>query len=280
MPDEVLRDPALESRARVLSQELRCVVCQNQSIDDSNAPLAHDLRVLLRDRLVSGDSDQQALDFIVARYGNFVLLKPPMQLNTLLLWIGPLLILLVAGIGFGRYVGRSGDGTRTAEAPSPLSDKERERIETHFKRTEFGMTLWFVLTVMIAIAAVLVSSPFIRRLERARLASAGELAVYRDQLKEIENEAAQGLIDNAQAESASIEIKRRMLAADRAERSVECSPQPARAEICDHGRHRNRDLRLHRPLRDCWKSRTCRRPRATGGARTLGCPASRRHRRT
>ncbi len=69
MPDEVLQDPALESRARVLSQELRCVVCQNQSIDDSNAPLAHDLRVLLRDRLTSGDSDQQALDFIVARYG-------------------------------------------------------------------------------------------------------------------------------------------------------------------------------------------------------------------
>ena len=130
MPDEVLKDPALELRARVLSQELRCVVCQNQSIDDSNAPLAHDLRVLLRDRLTSGDSDRQALGFIVARYGNFVLLKPPMQLNTLLLWIGPLLILLVAGIGFGHHVGRAGDGSRTAEAPSPLSDNERERIET------------------------------------------------------------------------------------------------------------------------------------------------------
>jgi cytochrome c-type biogenesis protein CcmH len=130
MPDEVLRDPVLESRARTLSQELRCVVCQNQSIDDSNAPLAHDLRVLLRDRLVSGDSDQQALDYIVQRYGNFVLLKPPMHLNTLLLWIGPLLILLIAGIGFGRYVGRADDGSRTAEAPSPLSDKERQRIET------------------------------------------------------------------------------------------------------------------------------------------------------
>jgi cytochrome c-type biogenesis protein CcmH len=130
MPDEVLRDQALESRARALSQELRCVVCQNQSIDDSNAPLAHDLRVLLRDRLVSGDSDQQALDYIVQRYGNFVLLKPPMHLNTLLLWIGPLLILLIAGIGFARYVGRADDGSRTAAAPSPLSDQERERIET------------------------------------------------------------------------------------------------------------------------------------------------------
>jgi cytochrome c-type biogenesis protein CcmH len=130
LPDEVLQDSTLESRARALSQELRCVVCQNQSIDDSNAPLAHDLRVLLRDRLAAGDSDQQALDFIVARYGNFVLLKPPMQLNTFLLWIGPLLILLIAGIGFGRYVGRPGSGTRTAEAPFPLSDKDRERIET------------------------------------------------------------------------------------------------------------------------------------------------------
>jgi cytochrome c-type biogenesis protein CcmH len=130
MPDEVLKDPALETRARLLSQELRCVVCQNQSIDDSNAPLAHDLRVVLRDRLSSGDSDQQALDFIVARYGNFVLLNPPMQLNTLLLWIGPLLILLAAGIGFGRYVGRDGNGSRTAQAPAPLSENERERIET------------------------------------------------------------------------------------------------------------------------------------------------------
>jgi cytochrome c-type biogenesis protein CcmH len=126
-PDEMLRDPALESRARALSQELRCVVCQNQSIDDSNAPLAHDLRVLLRDRLVAGDNNQQALDFLVARYGNFVLLKPPMQLNTLLLWVGPLLILLVAGIGFGRYVGRP--GPRTVESSPPLSDKEQERIE-------------------------------------------------------------------------------------------------------------------------------------------------------
>ena len=126
-PDEVLRDPALESRARALSQELRCVVCQNQSIDDSNAPLAHDLRVLLRDRLVAGDNNQQALDFLVARYGNFVLLKPPMQLNTLLLWVGPLLILLVAGIGFGRYVGQP--GTRTVESSSPLSNKEQERIQ-------------------------------------------------------------------------------------------------------------------------------------------------------
>jgi cytochrome c-type biogenesis protein CcmH len=85
-PGEIMKDPALEARARHLSQELRCMVCQNQSIDDSDAPLAHDLRVLVRERLAKGDSDQQVLDFLVARYGDFVLLKPPLQFDTLLLW--------------------------------------------------------------------------------------------------------------------------------------------------------------------------------------------------
>jgi cytochrome c-type biogenesis protein CcmH len=85
-PDEIMKDPVLEARARHLSQELRCMVCQNQSIDDSDAPLAHDLRVLVRDRLAKGDSDQQVLNFLVARYGDFVLLKPPLQFDTLLLW--------------------------------------------------------------------------------------------------------------------------------------------------------------------------------------------------
>ena len=85
-PDEILKDPALEARARHLSQELRCMVCQNQSIDDSDAPLAHDLRVLVRERLSAGDSDNQVRSFLVARYGDFVLLKPPLQLDTLLLW--------------------------------------------------------------------------------------------------------------------------------------------------------------------------------------------------
>jgi cytochrome c-type biogenesis protein CcmH len=88
-PDEVLSDPALEARARVLSKELRCLVCQNQSIDDSAAPLARDLRVLVRERLTGGDSDQQVLDFLVARYGEFVLLKPRFAWHTALLWLGP-----------------------------------------------------------------------------------------------------------------------------------------------------------------------------------------------
>jgi len=88
-PDEVLSDPALETRARALSKELRCMVCQNQSIDDSAAPLARDLRVLVRERLTGGDSDQQVLDFLVARYGEFVLLKPRLAWHNARLWFGP-----------------------------------------------------------------------------------------------------------------------------------------------------------------------------------------------
>ncbi|MDO8876639.1 MAG: cytochrome c-type biogenesis protein CcmH [Pseudolabrys sp.] len=93
-PDEILKDPALEARARVLSQELRCMVCQNQSIDDSDAPLAKDLRMLVRERLVQGDSDRQVLDYLVSRYGSFVLLRPPLEMSTLLLWALPPLALL------------------------------------------------------------------------------------------------------------------------------------------------------------------------------------------
>jgi cytochrome c-type biogenesis protein CcmH len=97
-PDEVLPDPALEARARVLSQQLRCLVCQNQSIDDSEAPLARDLRILLRERLKGGDDDNQVLDFLVARYGEFVLLKPPFAWHTALLWLGPPALLLVGAL--------------------------------------------------------------------------------------------------------------------------------------------------------------------------------------
>lgn len=127
-PDEMLNDPGLEARARVLSQELRCVVCQNQSIDDSNAPLAHDLRVLLRERLTVGDSDRQAVDYIVARYGNFVLLKPPMQLNTLPLWAGPALFLLLALIGSARYL-RNRTPIHPMEEAPPLSTNEQARLD-------------------------------------------------------------------------------------------------------------------------------------------------------
>jgi cytochrome c-type biogenesis protein CcmH len=95
-PDEMLADATLEARARALGRELRCVVCQNQSIEDSNAALAHDLRMLLRERLSNGDSDEAAIEYIAARYGDFVLLKPPMKAVTALLWAGPALFLLGA----------------------------------------------------------------------------------------------------------------------------------------------------------------------------------------
>ncbi len=95
-PDEVLKNPVLETRARTISQDLRCLVCQNQSIDDSEAPLAKDLRVIVRERLKAGDSDAQVFDYIVARYGNYVLLKPPFQTDTYLLWTAPFLLMLLA----------------------------------------------------------------------------------------------------------------------------------------------------------------------------------------
>ena len=96
-PDEVLSDAALEARARALSKELRCMVCQNQSIDDSEAPLARDLRILVRERLQAGDSDGQVIDFLVARYGEFVLLRPRFTWHTAVLWLGPAAMLLIGG---------------------------------------------------------------------------------------------------------------------------------------------------------------------------------------
>ena len=96
LPEEMLKDPALELRARDISQGLRCLVCQNQAIDDSNAPLAKDLRMIVRERLTAGDNDAQVFDYIVQRYGNYVLLKPPFEADTYLLWLSPFLLLAIA----------------------------------------------------------------------------------------------------------------------------------------------------------------------------------------
>jgi cytochrome c-type biogenesis protein CcmH len=126
-PDEMLKDSALEARARHLSQELRCMVCQNQSIDDSDAPLAHDLRVLVRDRLKAGDSDTQVLDFLVARYGEFVLLKPRLEPRTLLLWGLPPLA-LVAGLA-GLIVAMHRRKMSDTE-PNALNATEQRRLAT------------------------------------------------------------------------------------------------------------------------------------------------------
>ena len=129
-PDEILADPALEARARALSQELRCMVCQNQSIDDSDAPLARDLRLLVRERLKAGDSDQQVLDFLVARYGEFVLLRPPFNWRTALLWLLGPLALLIAGIALFRMAWRAPSQPQgQSEAPlTPLSESEARRV--------------------------------------------------------------------------------------------------------------------------------------------------------
>jgi len=122
LPGEVLADPALEARARAISAELRCMVCQNQSIDDSDADLAHDLRVLVRERLKAGDTDSQVIDYVVARYGEFVLLKPRFSLRNALLWGAPVLLLILGGV----FVVVAARSRRQPEAR--LSDEEKAAL--------------------------------------------------------------------------------------------------------------------------------------------------------
>jgi len=122
-PDEVLSDPQLERRAREISAGLRCMVCQNESIDDSNAELARDLRILVRERLTAGDTDKEVQDFVVARYGEFVLLRPRLSANTLLLWGFPIVILLIGGGTLLFSLRR-----RKVIAPEPLSGEEKARL--------------------------------------------------------------------------------------------------------------------------------------------------------
>ena len=136
-PDEVLSDQALEARARALSKELRCMVCQNQSIDDSDAPLARDLRILVRERLTAGDRDQDVLDFLVARYGEFVLLKPPLSWHTALLWGVPPAVLLLGIIGVWAARRRTTTaGPAAAEEPRKLSSAEEASLSEILRRTE------------------------------------------------------------------------------------------------------------------------------------------------
>jgi cytochrome c-type biogenesis protein CcmH len=123
-PDEMLPDPVLEARARDIGKELRCLVCRNQSIDDSEADLAHDLRVLVRQRLAAGDTDEQVIDYVVSRYGDYVLLKPPFEAATLLLWGGPALVLVIGAFGVRRFVRRQAGMT----APPLLNVDEERRL--------------------------------------------------------------------------------------------------------------------------------------------------------
>jgi cytochrome c-type biogenesis protein CcmH len=126
-PDEIMSDPVKETRARDLSRELRCMVCQNQSIDDSEAPLARDLRLLVRERIAAGDSNSQVLDFLVARYGEFVLLKPRFEQQTLLLWLVPPLVLLGGGLALWINARRRPRGGAETVSP-PLSADEEARL--------------------------------------------------------------------------------------------------------------------------------------------------------
>jgi cytochrome c-type biogenesis protein CcmH len=129
-PDEIMSDPVKESRARDLSRELRCMVCQNQSIDDSDAPLARDLRLLVRERIATGDSDGQVIDFLVARYGEFVLLKPRFTPHTLLLWLLPPLALIGGGLALWFYSRRRVNaGSPTDPALLHLTEEEEARLQ-------------------------------------------------------------------------------------------------------------------------------------------------------
>lgn len=128
-PDEMLADPALEARARTISEGLRCMVCQNQSIDESDADLARDLRILVRDRLKAGDSDRQVVAYIVSRYGEFVLLRPRLEARTLLLWGAPVLLLLLGG-AFIAYSVRA----RRPTVATALTDAEKSELDALLRR--------------------------------------------------------------------------------------------------------------------------------------------------
>jgi cytochrome c-type biogenesis protein CcmH len=132
-PAEQLKNPALESRARAISSGLRCLVCQNETIDESAAGLAHDIRILLRERLTAGDTDDQAVQAIVDRYGQFVLLKPPVQPATYVLWFGPAVILLAGLAGGMVWLRRR---AASAEAVMPLSPDERGRLDTILREAD------------------------------------------------------------------------------------------------------------------------------------------------
>ena len=136
-PDEVLSDATLETRARALSKELRCMVCQNQSIDDSEAPLARDLRILVRERLQAGDSDRQVIDFLVARYGEFVLLRPRFSWHTAVLWLGPAAMLLIGGCAVLVLAHRyRANAATAAQAQQGLTAAEAARLSEVLRDAE------------------------------------------------------------------------------------------------------------------------------------------------
>lgn len=137
-PSEMLEDPVLEERARDISAGLRCVVCQNQSIDDSNAQLAKDMRILVRDRLLEGDTNEQVIDYVVSRYGDFVLLEPPMKASTYALWFGPVVIAVLALFAFIAVFRkhRANASPIGPQTPAGLNEEEEKRIRTLLNETD------------------------------------------------------------------------------------------------------------------------------------------------
>ena len=129
-PDEILDDPALEERARAISQQLRCLVCQNESIDSSNAEVARDLRNVVRERLVAGNTDEQIIDFVVGRYGDFVLLSPPFRSRTVLLWVAPILMFMIGGLLIFAFY-RNMSQSRSED--STLSTEEEEKLKRYLE---------------------------------------------------------------------------------------------------------------------------------------------------
>ncbi len=132
-PDEIMKDPALEERAREVSKDLRCVVCQNQSIDDSNSGLAKKMRVLVRERISKGDSNQEVKDYLVSRYGDFVLLKPPVKAKTMALWFGPAIMIVIGLGGIIFYYRRRSKETAATTGAAPLSADEQARLDALMK---------------------------------------------------------------------------------------------------------------------------------------------------
>ena len=204
LPSERLADPALEARARALSLELRCQVCQNQSIDDSNAPLAADLRRLVRERLVAGDSDAGVLDYVVRRYGDYVLLRPPMREDTALLWFGPLAILVLGGRGRLRL-------SAPAQARRRSSPHGRGRSAVEGDRGAPRM-IWALAILLAGLSIGAVLWPLLRPKADAQSRAEFDKEIYRDQLAEIDRDMARGAIGEAEAKAARAEIGRRLLA--------------------------------------------------------------------
>jgi len=133
-PDEMLPDPKMEERARDISKDLRCLVCQNQSIDDSNADLARDLRVIVRERLKKGDSDEQVLHYVTDRYGDYVLLRPPFKATTVFLWVGPFAILAFGALGTAVYLRNRRAAGGIAGDTAPLTKDERRRLDALLRK--------------------------------------------------------------------------------------------------------------------------------------------------